>query len=242
LNESPEWRIFRKSSRTGIDWQGRTELKTDIQLQDDVRQELKWANEVDARHVAVTTKDGSVTLSGYVSAYIQKLRAVTAAERVYGVKAVADEIEVRVHDSHVRDDSDIAESVARILEWNATLAGQNIQAKVANGHVTLRGEVDWNHQREEAANAIYSVLGVTVVTNAITVKPRAVIAQVEKQITNALTRHAALDARQINVTTSGSTATLTGHVHSLDEARVAKRAALSAPGISNVEDRLVIQP
>ena len=217
-------------------------MKTDAQLQTDVQQELKWAPQVDARHVALTTKDGAVTLSGHVPSYIQKVRAVAAAERVYGVKAVADEIEVRIHEAHTREDSDIAESVARVLEWNLEFVDLDIQARVANGHVTLTGEVTSNFQRDDAASAVHHILGVKAVTNGITVKPRAVIAQVEKQIANALARHAQLDARQILVTTSGSTATLTGHVHSLDEARVAKSAALSAPGISKVNDRLVIQP
>lgn len=217
-------------------------MKTDSQLQADVKQELVWEPTVAARNIAVFAKDGAVTLSGSVPSYLQKVGAVAATERVYGVKVVADELEVRVLDAHARVDSDIAEFVARILEWNTVLASEHIQAKVAKGHVTLTGEVNWNHARDEAARAVQQVLGVKAVTNRITVKPRVVPAQVEKQIANALARHAALDARQIHVTTSGSKAVLTGHVHSLDEARVAKGAAWSAPGISNVEDRLVIQP
>ena len=217
-------------------------LKTDSQLQTDVQQELKWEPGVDARHIAVTTKDGAVTLSGSVPSYFDKTRAVAATERVYGVKAVADELEVHLRDAHARDDSDIAESVAHILEWNATLASEHIQAKVANGHVTLTGKVAWNYEREEAGRAINHVLGVKSVVNRITVKPRVVAAQVEKQITNALARHAALDARQIHVTTSGTKAVLSGHVHSLDEDRVARTAAWSAPGITDVDDRLLVQP
>lgn len=215
---------------------------TDNQMQLNVQQALKWDAGVDARHVAVTSKDGAVTLSGYVPSYFAKNRAVAVTEQVYGVKAVADEIEVRLHDAHTRDDSDIAESVAHILEWNAALASQPIQAKVSNGHVTLTGEVTQNYQREEACNTVSRVLGVKSVVNRITVKPHVVPAQVEKQITNALARHAALDARQIHVMTSGTKAVLTGHVHSLDEARVVKNAALSAPGITAVDDRLLVQP
>jgi osmotically-inducible protein OsmY len=217
-------------------------MKTNSQLQTDVQQELRWEPLVDPRHIAVTAKDGAVTLSGYVPSFFAKTRAVAATEHVYGVKAVADELEVRIQKAYLRDDSDVAESIARILEWNAALASENIQAKVANGHVTLTGEVTWSHARDEAARAVQHVLGVTAVTNRITVKSRAVPAQVEKQIMNALSRHAALDARQIHVSTSGTTATLTGHVHSLDEVRVAKSAALSAPGISKVNDFLVVQP
>jgi osmotically-inducible protein OsmY len=212
------------------------------QMQLDVQQALKWDPAVDERHVAVTANDGAVTLSGHVPSYFAKISAVSATERVYGVKAVADEIEVRLHNAHTRDDSDIAESVAHTLEWNTVLASQRIQAKVTDGHVTLTGEVAWKYERDEAGRAINRVLGVKSVVNLITVKPRAVAAQVEKQIARALTRHAALDARQIYVTTSGKKAILTGHVHSLDEDRIAKNAAWSAPGISEVDDHLVIQP
>jgi osmotically-inducible protein OsmY len=212
------------------------------QLQNDVQQELKWEPKVDARHLVVTADDGAVTLSGYVPSYFEKTRAVAATERVYGVKAVADEIEVRLHATHTRTDSDIAESIAHILRWNATLAGQRIQAKVSNGHVTLTGEVVWNYEREEAEHAVNRVLGVTSVVNRITVQPRVVAVQVESKITTALARHAALDARQIHVTTRGTKAVLTGHVHSLDEDRIAKGAAWSAPGITEVDDRLIVQP
>ncbi len=212
------------------------------QLETDVQQELSWEPGLDTRHITVTTEDGAVTLSGYVPSYHEKTRAVAAAERVYGVKAVADEIEVRLHSTNTKSDSDIAESVAHILKWNATLANQPIQAKVSSGHVTLTGEVTWNYEREEAVRVIEHVLGVKSVSNTITVKPRVVAAQVEKQITNALARHAALDARQIHVTTSGSKAILSGHVHSVDEDRIAKNAAWSAPGITDVDDRLLVQP
>jgi osmotically-inducible protein OsmY len=211
-------------------------------LQIDVEQELNWEPEVDARHITVFAENGAVTLSGYVPSYIEKTRAVAAAERVYGVKAVADDIEVRLDAAHVKEDSDIAASVAHVLEWNSGLAGENIQAKVSNGHVTLTGEVAWNYQREVAALAVHHLLGVQSVVNRVKVKPRVAATQVEKQITNALARRAALDARQIHVATRGTKAVLTGHVHSLDEDRIAKVAAWSAPGVTEVEDHLLVQP
>jgi VCBS repeat-containing protein len=210
---------------------------TDSQLQMDVQQELKWDPKVDARHIAVTAHDGAVTLTGYVPSYFYKTRAVTAAEHVHGVKAIADEIEVRLHQA--RDDSDIAESVAHILEWNAALADQDVQATVSHGHVTLTGKVAWNYQRDEAELTVNRVLSVTSVTNRITVKPRVAASSVEKQITNALARHAVLDARQIHVSMSGTKAVLTGHVHSFVEARIAKAAAWSAPGVLAVDDHLL---
>jgi osmotically-inducible protein OsmY len=215
---------------------------TNDQMKFNVQQALKWDPAVDERHVAVTTKDGAVTLSGYVPSYFAKICAVAATEHVYGVKAVADEIEVRLHDAHTRDDSDIAESMAHALERNTVLVSQHIQAKVADGHVILTGEVAWKYERDEAGRAINRVLGVKSVVNRITVKPRAIAAQVEKKVAGALARHAALDARQIHVRTSGKKAILTGHVHSLDEDRIVRNAAWSAPGISKVDDHLVIQP
>jgi osmotically-inducible protein OsmY len=215
---------------------------TNDQLRNEVQHALKWSPEVEDRHITVSADEGAVTLSGYVPSFFQKTRAVATAEHVYGVKAVADEVEVRLHDAFSREDSDIAKSVAHILAWNTVLASQHIQAKVSNAHVTLTGEVDWNYQREEAGHLVERVLGVKSVVNRVTVKPRVAASQVEKQITGALARHAALDARLVHVTTSGSKAVLTGHVHSLNEDRVAKNAAWQAQGITEVEDHLLIQP
>jgi VCBS repeat-containing protein len=214
-------------------------VMTSNQLQIDVQAELKWDPKVDARHIAVTAHEGAVTLNGYVPTYFDRMRAVTAAEHVHGVKAVADELEVHLHQAHATEDSDIADSVVHILEWDSVLSDQDIKAIVSSGRVTLTGEVDWNYQRDEAERAVTHLVGVTSVTNRITVRPRVAAAKVEKQITNAVARHAALDARQIHVTMSGTKAVLSGHVHSFDEARIVKNAAWSAPGISAVDDHLL---
>jgi VCBS repeat-containing protein len=214
-------------------------VMTSSQLQLDVQAELKWDPKVDARQIAVTAHEGAVTLSGSVPTYFDRMRAVTAAEHVHGVKAVADELEVHIHQTHAKEDSDIADSVVHVLEWNSALSDQDIKAEVSSGRVILTGEVDWNYQRDEAERAVNNLLGVTSVTNRITVKPRVAAAKVEQQITNALARHAALDARLIHVTMSGTKAVLSGHVHSFDEARIAKNAAWSAPGITAVDDHLL---
>ena len=175
-------------------------VMTSNQLQVDVQEELKWDPKVDARHIAVTAHDGAVTLTGYVPTYFDKMRAVTAAEHVHGVKAVADELEVHLHQAHSKEDSDIADSVVHILEWNSVLWDQDTKVAVSSGRVTLTGEVDWNYQRDEAERAVKNLVGVKSVTNRITVKPRVAAAKVERDITHALARHAALDARQIHVT------------------------------------------
>ena len=215
---------------------------TDNQLKSDVELELRWSPEVDARHIVVAAERGAVTLSGYVASYYEKTRAVSTAEQVYGVKAVADEIEVRLHASHAKEDSEIAKSLAHILAWNTVLAGQQIKATVSNGHVTLTGEVDWDYVRQEASRATEYVLGVKSVANRLVVKPRVPASEVEKHIRNVLTRNAAINARQVHVTTSGNKAVLTGHVHSLAEDRIAKNAVWQAKGIAEIEDRLLIQP
>jgi osmotically-inducible protein OsmY len=212
------------------------------QLQTNVQLQLRWDPGLDASHIAVTVNDGAVTLSGYVPSYFQKRRAVTTAERIYGVKAVADEIEVHLDEEHAKQDSEIAKSVAHILEWNTVLAAEPIKATVSDSHVTLEGEVAWNYEREEASLVVERVVGVKSVTNKLTVKPRVAASQVERQITNALARNAVLNARKIHVTTSGRKAVLTGHVHSLTEDRVAKDAAWRAEGINEVEDHLVVEP
>ena len=209
---------------------------TSSQLQLAVQEILKWD---DARHIAVSTHDATVTLGGHVPTYFDRNRAVTLAEHVHGVKAVVDELEVRPQQAHYKEDSDIAESVVHALEWNSALWDQDTKIAVSSGHVTLTGEVDSNCQRAEAERAVKNLAGVTSVSNRIEVKQRVAAITVEEKIAQALARHATPDLRQVHVTMSGSKAVLSGHVHSLDEARIAKTAAWSAPGISAVDDRLL---
>lgn len=210
-------------------------------IQEAVMRELDWDPKVDAAHIGVSVKNGAVTLTGHVSSYSEKLAAVKAAERVYGVKAVADEIKVRLPTSDVRDDTDIAEEIARELQWN-TLVPDTVHPEVRNGIVTLRGDVEWAYQREEAERAVRDLTGVTGVTNLITVKPRVKAADIEQRIKEAIERAASLDARQIRVTTTNGTVHLQGHVHSLFEKKVAEEAAKAAPGIVKVENEIVVTP
>jgi osmotically-inducible protein OsmY len=214
----------------------------DDEVRNSVKLELDWEPGLDASHIAVAVKDGAVTLTGYVPSYFQRTLAVTTTERVHGVKTIANELDVNLNVAHTKRDSDIAQSVAHILEWNTLLVGQPIKATVSNGHVTLSGAVDWNYEREEAGYLVGRVLGVKSVSNLVTVKPRVTAEQVEKYIMDALARNAALDARNIHVTTSGRKAVLDGHVHSLSEARAATNAAWQAEGINEVVSHLVVQP
>jgi osmotically-inducible protein OsmY len=215
----------------------------DKKLQQAVMRELRWNPEVNAAHIGVSAKDGAVTLTGHVSSYAEKRAAVEAAERVYGVKAVADELEVRIPGAIPRDDTDIAEEVAQALR-RSILVPKTVEAEVRNGFITLRGEVKWAYQRRAAERAVRDLRGVRGVANLVTVKPRAKPKpeQVEKRIEEAIQRSASLDARSVWVTTTNGTVHLHGHVHSLWEKKAAEEAAEAAPGVSKVENHILVTP
>jgi osmotically-inducible protein OsmY len=217
-------------------------MKSPEQLRSDVEAELRWEPELNESHIGVRVNGGAVTITGHVPTYTQKLHAVRAVERVSGVRAVADELEVRLAGSHVRDDTDIAESIAHHLAWNATIPKESVKAEVADGSVTLRGTVEWEFQRREAARLARDFIGVRHVSNLIELKPRPAVKAVERQIASAFGRQASLDARGVHVTVRDSTAVLSGHVHSLAEQRIARSAAFAAPGVTGVESHLTVEP
>jgi osmotically-inducible protein OsmY len=216
-------------------------MKSDLELKADVERELEWEPSVDAARIGVAVKDGAVTLTGEVSSYVEKWQAVKAAERVYGVRAVADELIVRLPDDQVRSDFDIARAAANALEWNTSVP-PTVKATVENGHITLHGEVEWEYQREAAERAVRSLMGVRGVTNLITVKPKVNPLDVKAKIQAALTRHAAIDARSIQVETQNGTVVLKGHAHSRAEADAAATAAWSTPGVKRVENLITVIP
>jgi osmotically-inducible protein OsmY len=217
-------------------------MKTDSEIRDDVINELRWDPQItnpDAIGVAVT--DGAVTLTGDISTYAEKLAAVRAAERVYGVKAVANELQVKLPGAP-RDDSDIARAIAHVLEWNVQVPEGKVHARVQNGWVTLDGEVDYDYQRHEVERMVRQVRGVIGVTDTITLKPPASPEKVQEVIEDAFKREAEVDARHISVEVSDHTAMLYGHVHSLHEASAARAAAAAAPGVATVESHLLVSP
>ena len=216
-------------------------MVNDQELKQEVERELEWDPKVDAAHVGVVVRDGAVTLTGYVPTYTEKLAAVRAAERVYGVTAVADEIEVRPSGKNVQDDTTIAEAIKYAFDWSTTIPA-TVRAEVRDGEVTLRGEVEWEWQRYAAERAVRDIRGVKWVSNLITIKPKVKTSAVEERVAEAIKRSAELDARSIWVTTSNGTVHLRGHVHSLHEKRVAESAAASAPGVSKVENEIVVTP
>ncbi|MGZ4317131.1 MAG: BON domain-containing protein [Gaiellaceae bacterium] len=211
----------------------------DKTIQTEVIRELEWDPQVDSAHIGVAVKNGAATLSGHVKSYSEKLAAIRAAERVYGVRAVADELDVKLPTSLVRDDTDIAEEISRTLRWN-NLVPDTVDAEVRNGYVTLRGEVEWNFQRTEAERAIRNLAGVVGISNLITVKAGAKAPDIEERIREAIKRAAALDARQIDVVATNGTVHLHGHVHSLYEKRLAEMAAKSAPGVKEVDNEIEV--
>ena len=217
-------------------------MKTDAEIKEDVIRELRWdpqLTEPDAIGVAV--KDGAVTLTGHTSSYAEKLAAARAAERVYGVKAVANDLDVKLPGAP-RDDSDIATAIAHVLDNNVQIPPGRVQARVQAGWVTLEGEVEHAFQRREVERMVRQIRGVAGVTDMITITPPVSPERVEETIEDTFRREAEVDARHIRVEVSDHTAKLYGHVHSLKEASAARTAAASAPGVATVESHLLVSP
>ena len=211
---------------------------TDVRVRDAVMRQLDWDPEVDASAVGVAVRSGTVTLTGYVDSYSGKLATERAAKRVHGVRAVANDIGVRLRLE--RTDPDIARDAARALELRGTIP-DSVQVVVHNGHVTLTGNVDWLFQKQSAESAVHHIRGVRGVMNHISVAPRAAVRDVRRLIVKALHQNADVDARHITVTVSGDTATLTGTVGTWLQRESAERAAASGPGIAQVDNRIIVQ-
>jgi osmotically-inducible protein OsmY len=215
-------------------------MKKDSELQHDVLAELEWEPTVDAAEIGVSVEGGIVTLNGTVKNFPEKWAAEQAALRIANVKGVANEIEVRLIPDSERSDADIARSAVNALEWNTYIPHDRIKVKVQKGWVTLEGTVEWQYQKEVAANAVRHLVGVKGVTNLIGVKSVA-SANVKEKIENALKRSAEVDAQRITVETVGDKVTLWGSVHSFAERKEVERAAWSAPGVSVVENHIMIE-
>ncbi len=215
-------------------------MKTDQEIQQDVMEELRWEPALNAPEIGVGVYNGIVTLSGYVKFYSEKLAAEKAAKRVKGVKAVAEDIEVRLTDSSKLPDAMIAENAIRALEWNTTIPDERIKIKVDNGWVQLEGEVDWLYQKEGAENAINNLNGVRGLSNWITVKPRVNTIIVKENIRKALERSADLEADKIKIETTGNKVILKGSARSWNERKEVERAVAAAPGVVEVDDQLAV--
>ena len=215
-------------------------MKTDAQLQQDVMAEQKWEPAVHAAQIGVEVKDGVVTLAGEVSSHAEKWHAERAAQRVHGVKALAVEMEVKLSEFGRRTDADIAQSATNILSWTSPLPAQTFKVLVEGGWLTLSGDVEWQYQRQDAADSVRGLQGVKGVSNQIAVRPRLSAGVVKSDIEAALSRRAASDAGTIGVGVSGTEVTLTGTVHSWTERDLARRSAWGTAGVSNVVDRMTL--
>jgi osmotically-inducible protein OsmY len=212
----------------------------DKQLQQAVIDELDWEPSVHASHIGVTASNGVVTLSGHVPTYWEKRAAERAAQRVKGVKAIVEEIDVQLRGEDRWADDTIAERALQRLASDAAVPEDRITFKVEDGWVTLTGEVDWHFQKTAAERDVHNITGVRGLTNQITIKPQVQRFEVRDKIAKALARTAALDAAAISIQTDDGSVTLTGKVHSWSERRLVEDAAWSAPGVTEVNDKLTI--
>jgi osmotically-inducible protein OsmY len=214
--------------------------KSDAQLQKDVMEELAWDPSVGRHEIGVACDDGVVTLGGQVDNVAKKDAAMRAAERVSGVRAVADEVTVRISSALGQTDVDIAHAVAQVLEWNVQVPTGKVTARVDKGWVWLDGEVDWDFQRTAAERSVRYITGVTGISNRIHIRKLVFAPDVKQRIESALKRVAALDAAHINVQAHDGRIVLRGKVHSWAARTDAERAAWSAPGVVAVEDEIIV--
>jgi osmotically-inducible protein OsmY len=214
----------------------------DTQLKKHVEDELNWQPSVDEASIGVSVKNAIVTLTGHVRSYAEKMAAERAVMRIQGVKALATELEVSLPGAHERTDEDIALAAINVLLWNAVVPKDAIKVKVTKGWVTLSGVVEWSFQKHNAEREVSRLLGVKGVIDEIEVKPSRtrVSAEIKTGIEAALKRSAEVEARRIHVEILGSTVVLTGAVSSWPERNAAERAAWAGPGVSKVENKLLI--
>ena len=215
-------------------------MKTDAEIQKDVLEELAWQPNIDQTQIGVAVENGVVTLTGVVDTYTKKAAAEKAVKRVSGVKAIAEDIEVKYGDQYRKTDKEIAKAVVNALMWNTSVPEEKITVKVENGTVHLSGSVEWAYQRDAARNATEHLLGVKYLVNNVTLKQEIEPIEIKNRITKAFERSAEIDAQNISVEAHGHTVKLRGKVHSLVEKDEARKAAYYAPGVEKVENELEV--
>ncbi|MBY5323757.1 MULTISPECIES: BON domain-containing protein [Rhizobium] len=212
----------------------------DITLRQNILDELEFDPSIDAASIGVAVDNGIVTLTGRVSSYSEKQTAEGVVKRVKGVRGIAEEIEVKVFSAYETSDEDIARRAASLIDWNVSVPKDTVQVKVQKGWVTLTGKVEWQYQKNAAAETVRDLGGVVGLSNLIEIAPRVSAADVKKRIEDAFKRDAELESQGIRVEVSGGSVTLRGKVHTWSERRAAERAAWSAPGIKTLNDQIAV--
>ncbi|MBJ2175673.1 BON domain-containing protein [Aureibaculum sp. A20] len=215
-------------------------MRTDSSIKRDVLDELIWQPSIDETQIGVVVKNGVVTLTGIVDSYMKKQEVENAVKSVLGVKAVAEDIEVKYGNDSNTSDSEIATAAVRALKWNITVPEKKIKVKVEDGWVYLTGEVVWDFEKNSAKNAIKNIPGVKYVVNNITLKNNIDAINIKEKIKKAFERSADIDSKSITVNTEGHNVKLTGKVHSLKEKDEARKTAFYAPGVYTVDNELEV--
>jgi osmotically-inducible protein OsmY len=217
-------------------------MKSDSEIERDVKDELSWDPDLDATDIAVSVKKGVVTLTGFVRSYTDKFEAEAAAKRVSGVVAIANDIEVRMPSVDERPDPEIARDAVAAIKSQLPISSEKIKVIVKNGWITLEGQVEWQYQRSTAEHAVRRIKGLKGVSNMIQLKPHAQPSEIKRKIQEAFRRNAEVDSNRIVVEADGSVVTLKGTVRSWVEREEAERAAWAAPGVTSVVDQIVVSP
>ena len=217
-------------------------FRTDSDIQKDVVAELKWEPGLMDDDIAVSVREGVVTLAGFVNSWADKYRAERVVGRVKGVKGIANDIEVKLPSSSERPDPEIARAAVDALKWDIWVPTDRVTVKVRNGWITLEGSVDYYFEKEAAERAVRNLTGVKGVTNLVSVQTRPAASDVRQKIRDALERGAEFDADRITVELEGNKVILRGTVRSYVEKRDAERAARNAPGVVDVENKLTVDP
>lgn len=213
---------------------------SDLDLRKAILEELEFQPDINAANIGVSVDNGVVTLSGHVNSLAQKVSAERAIKSIKGVRALAEELEVRLNNNCGTGDDTIAQRALKIIRWSSDVPEGDVKVTVQHGRVTLEGEVDWQYQKETVESSVRKLSGITAVDNRLILRPRLDVFDIQERIEAALKRNAELHAHKIRVKVEGDVVTLEGQVHLWRERQIAERAAWSVPGVTRVEDHLML--